>query len=101
MSKISILAKLTAAPGKRDEAIAVLSEQVGLVADEVGCEIYALHTDNGDDVTIWFYERYTDQAALDFHGQTPAMKALGPKLKGLMAARPEITLVTPIVAKGI
>lgn len=100
MSKIAILAKLTAAPGKRDELVAVLSAQVGLVSDETGTEVYALHVGDDED-SVWFYERYTDEAALAFHGQTDAMRELGPKLKGLVAARPEITKLTPVVAKGL
>jgi quinol monooxygenase YgiN len=101
MSKIAVLAKLTAAEGKRAEALAVLSAQVALVNGETGTEIYALHTDDGDDVTIWFYELYTDDAALAHHSGSEAMAALGPKLKGLMAARPEIKRLTPVTAKGL
>jgi quinol monooxygenase YgiN len=101
MSKIAVLAKLTAAEGKRAEAIAVLSAQVGLVNDETGTEIYALHTDDSDDVTIWFYELYVDAEALAHHSGTPAMAALGPKLAGLMAARPQIIKLSPVTAKGL
>lgn len=101
MSKIAVLAKLTAAEGKRAEALAVLSAQVALVNGETGTEIYALHTDDGDDVTIWFYELYSDDAALAHHSGSEAMAALGPKLKGLMAARPEIKRLTPVTAKGL
>ena len=101
MSKIAVLAKLTCLPGFRPEVIEILSAQVALVADEAGTEVYALHTDNTDDVTIWFYERYTDQESLALHGKTEVMAALGPKLKGKMAARPELTMLSPVVAKGL
>lgn len=101
MSKIAVLAKLTAAEGKRSEAVAVLSAQVGLVNEETGTEIYALHTDDSDEVTIWFYELYLDAEALALHSGSPAMAALGPKLKGLMAARPEIMRLSPVTAKGL
>ncbi len=101
MSKIAVLAKLTAAEGKRDELVAVLSAQVGLVNDETGTEIYALHTSATDEVTVWFYELYTDKAALDAHSTSENMKALGPKLKGLTAGRAEIIPLTPVVGKGL
>jgi quinol monooxygenase YgiN len=101
MSKIAVLAKLTAAEGKRAEAIAVLSAQVGLVNGEAGTEIYALHTDDADEVTIWFYELYADADALALHGGSAAMAELGPKLKGLMAARPQIMRLSPVTAKGL
>jgi quinol monooxygenase YgiN len=101
MSKIAVLAKLTAAEGKRAEAIAVLSAQVDLVNGEAGTEIYALHTDDGDDVSIWFYELYADADALAHHSGSAAMAELGPKLKGLMAARPQIMRLSPVSAKGL
>ena len=101
MSKISVLAKLTAAEGKRGEAVAVLSAQVGLVNEETGTEIYALHTDDSDEVTIWFYELYSDAESLAHHSGSPAMAALGPKLAGLMAARPQIMRLSPVTAKGL
>lgn len=101
MSKIAVLAKLTAIEGKRDEVVKILSDQVAAVSGEAGTQIYALHIDPKDQTSIWFYELYADQAAFEFHGSTPAMAALGPKLKGLMGGRPELTILTPVVGKGI
>ena len=101
MSKIAVLAKLTTKAGARAEVIEILTAQVAAIADEEGTEVYALHTDDGDEVTVWFYERYTDAASLDRHGKTDLMAALGPKLAGKMAARPEIIRLSPVVAKGL
>jgi quinol monooxygenase YgiN len=101
MSKIAILAKLSAAEGKREELLKVLAAQVGLVNDEQGTEVYALHAAIDDDTTVWFYELYTDEAAFTHHGTTDAMKALGPKLAGLLAGRPEIIKLNPVTAKGL
>jgi quinol monooxygenase YgiN len=98
--KVSVLAKIVTLPGKRQEALDVFAAQVAAVASEEGTEVYALHT-GADDDTIWFYELYTDKAALDAHGKTESMKALGPKLAGLLAGRPEIMLLTPVAAKGL
>ncbi len=100
-STIAVLAKLTAKPGNRDQVVAILSDMVAAVEDEPGTVTYALHTANDDDVTIWFYERYTDDTALAAHSAGDAMKALGPRLAGLMAARPEIIRLTPHAAKGV
>jgi quinol monooxygenase YgiN len=98
---LAVVAKLTAAPGKRDEVVAVLSGMVEAVRAETGTTVYALHTQNDDDVTVWFYERYVDDSALAAHGASDAMKSLGPKLAGLLGGRPEIIQLTPIVAKGV
>jgi quinol monooxygenase YgiN len=101
VSKIAVIAKLTAAPGKRDDLVAVLTAQVAAVNDEAGTEIYALLTSNDDDTSVYFFERYTDADALKAHSTSDGMKALGPKLKGLVAAAPEIIRLTPVAAKGI
>ncbi|MEM9036754.1 MAG: antibiotic biosynthesis monooxygenase [Actinomycetota bacterium] len=102
MSKVAIIAKLTAAEGKRDDLVAALTEHaVAAVADEPGCEIYAPHADTGDEVTVWFYELYTDGDALAAHGKTEGFAAMGAALGGLLAGAPEIHVLDPIVAKGL
>lgn len=101
MSKPVILAKLVAAPGKRDELVAVLSGMVEHVKTEPGTELYALHLAKDDDVTVWFYERYTDDAAFAAHGSSEFMKGLGGKLKGLVGGAPELIHLTDVVAKGL
>ncbi len=101
MSKPVVLAKLTAAPGKRDELVAVLSGMVEHTKTEPGTELYALHVAKDDDVTVWFYERYTDDAAFAAHGTSDVMKGLGPKLKGLVGGAPELIHLTDVVAKGL
>ncbi len=101
MSKIAVIAKLTTNEGKRDEVVAVMTAMVEAVNAEVGTEIYALHTQADDDVTIWFYELYTDKDSLKAHGTSEAMAASGPKLKGLLAGRPEIIMLNPVAAKGL
>lgn len=101
MSQLAVIAKLTAAPGKRDELVAVLQELVTGVADEDGTLIYALHTSNGDDTSVYFYELYTDQAANDVHSKSPTMAAVGPKLAGLLGGMPELTMLTPVGSKGL
>ena len=99
-SVIAVIAKITAKPGSRDQVVAVLAEMVQAVNNEPGTLTYAMHTQADDDVTVWFYERYSDAAALATHGSSDAMKASGPKLAGLLAGRPEIIRLTPHSAKG-
>lgn len=101
MSKITLLAKLTIAEGKADEARAAAEAAVAAAEEEAGLEIYSFHADNADPNVFYFFEMYTDQGALDVHGKgdrmKPAMKALG----GVLAGRPEITMLTPVTAKGL
>src|SRR5687768_11979404 len=101
MPKIAMLAKLTAAEGKRDELVTVMSELVKAVEDEPGTLAYALHTDDADANVVWFYELYENEDALKAHGGSEAMRAVGGKLAGLVGGRPELIRVTPVAGKGL
>ncbi|MGI9616885.1 MAG: putative quinol monooxygenase [Acidimicrobiales bacterium] len=101
MSKISLIAKLTAAEGKAGELDTALREVVVAAEEEEGLEIYSVHADKADSNVFYFFELYRDQDALDVHGRgdrmKPAMKALG----SMLAGRPEVTMLDPVVAKGL
>lgn len=95
---ITIVAKLQANPGKEDELRAVLTEMVGNVKEkEAGKALaYSLHVADNDPTLFLFYEQYADAAALDAHGKTEHMAAMGGKLRGLLAGRPVIERYTQI-----
>jgi quinol monooxygenase YgiN len=101
MSKVAVIAKITALPDKRDEVVAILSGMVKKVEDEPGTLVYSLNTDKGDPDVIWFYELYTDDAALGTHGGSDAMKEMGQQLRGLAAGRPELFVLDLVAAKGL
>lgn len=101
MSKVALLAKLTAAEGKRDELVEAFSSMFDAVAGEAKTEIYALHLDASDENVVWFYELYTDQEGFDAHGKSEAMKAAGASLGPLLGGRPELIFLTPARAKGV
>ena len=101
MAKVAMVAKMTAAAGKRDELVEALGSLSDAVAEEEGTEIYALHLDAADADVVWFYELYRDGDALAAHGGSEAMKAIGPQLASLLAGRPELIFLTPVRAKGL
>jgi quinol monooxygenase YgiN len=70
-------------------------------ANEPGTLIYALHTDDKDPNVAYFYELYSDKDALVSHGGSDTMKTVGRGLKDLLAGRLEVTMMTPVAAKGI
>ena len=53
-----------------------------------------LHEDQAEADVMWVYEEYTDQAALDSHGSSDAMKALGGSIGPFLAGRPELVFTT-------
>jgi quinol monooxygenase YgiN len=102
MAKHAVIAKVTAASGKRDELVAVFAGMVDAVRNEDGTELYALLTDKTNADVVWFWEMYSDQAAVDAHTSGEAMKAVGAKLGGLIAPGGfELIFVEPVAAKGL
>ena len=101
MSKIALIAKLTAAEGKADELEAALANLIGAADSEPGLEIYSVHADTSDPGVYWFYELYRDSDALDVHGKGDEMKAAMGALGGLLGGRPEVMRLAPVAAKGI
>ena len=101
MTKVALVARMTAAPGKRDELVEAFGALYEAVAGEEGTEVYALHLDAGDEDVVWFYELYRDMGALTAHGTSDAMKAMGPQFGSLLAGQPELTFLTPVRAKGL
>ncbi len=102
MSKLTLIAKLTAAEGKAEELSAALSNMIAAAGEEDGLEIYSVHADASDEDVFYFFELYRDQAAFDVHGKGEGMKAaMGALGGGLLGGRPEITMMSPIAAKGL
>lgn len=101
MSKISVIARIPATPGKRAELVQALQQALDNVQGEAGTLMYVLHEDVKDEDAVWIYELYSDQAALDAHSSSPGMKALGPALAGLVAGRAELTILKPVGGKGL
>ncbi len=101
MSKISLIAKLTAADGKGPELEAALASLIAAAEEEAGLEVYSAHADRANPGVYYFFEMYADGDALAIHGKGDAMKSAMGALGGLLGGRPEVTLLEPVVAKGL
>ncbi len=102
MSKPALIAKITAAEGKRDELIAACQKMIDYVtASEPGTEVYVLHTDGKDENVVWYYELYSDKDALTTHGTSEAMAAFGKEIAPLLGGKTEITRLSPVSGKGL
>jgi quinol monooxygenase YgiN len=101
MSKIALIAKLTAAEGKADELKEALRALIEAAESESGLEVYAANQAADDPQVFWFFELYADQAALDVHGKEDPMRGAMKQLGGLLGGRPEVTMLSPVVAKGL
>jgi quinol monooxygenase YgiN len=101
VDKVGELAKITAAPGKRAELLEALKKMLAQAETEDDTLAYVFHEDAADDVTVWTYELYSDQAARDAHGASPAMAEIGPSLVGLLGGAPELIKLRPVMGKGL
>ncbi len=101
MSKIAVIAKVKAIEGKREALVGALQAGLDTAAGEPGTIFYILHEDAADEHTLWVYEMYADQAAVDAHLSSDAYKALGPAIRPFLDGRPELTVVKPIGGKGV
>ena len=100
MSKISLIAKLTAAEGKSAELEDALKGVIAASAEEDGLEIYSAHAASDEPGVYYFFELYRDGDALGIHGKGDGMRAAMAAFAGCLGARPEITMMTPVTAKG-
>ncbi len=101
MSKTSLIAKLTAVEGKESELEEVLRGVIAAAGEEAGLEVYSAHGAKDEPGVYYFFELFADDDALAVHGKGEAMAAAMGKFKGLLAGRPEVTMMSPIAAKGL
>ena len=102
MAKTAVHVKLTAQPGKGKELVEAFSSLYdGPLDAESGCELHIIHQASDDPDIVVFYELYSDADALATHSAGEALKAVFPKLAGLVAGRPEMINLIPMNAKGL
>lgn len=84
MTERIMFATMKAQPGKRDELKAAFAGMFEQAATEPGTLLYTL-VEGDDPDTLYFWEQYADQAAMDAHMGSDALAALHQKLGGLLA----------------
>jgi quinol monooxygenase YgiN len=100
MSKISVIANLTALPGKFDELVALADQMVALAKSEPGTEVFTLSL-SADEGAVWFFEVFTDEQALNEHRDSEGMKSFGPTLQRVAEPEFESHLLSFRDAKGV
>ena len=102
MGEIAVFAKLTARPGGRAELLDALGPLIrSAMEDEPGTEVYAVHLDTENDDAVWFYEIFTNQAALDAHAANETrMQDVGAQVQELLAGAIELSWGRVHLLKG-
>lgn len=95
---ITLVANMQAKPGKEKELEAALQTQFPQVQLEKGTLAYVLHRSTDKVGHFFFYEKYQDKQALDFHGATPYLKEVFSNIADLLLEKPEIKLYEEVAA---
>jgi quinol monooxygenase YgiN len=90
MNKFTLLGKLTAHPGKRDELVALLLEASTSLDHMEGCELYIINESVDDPDAIWVTELWRDAEA---HADSLKNEEV---LAVIQRARPLIAGVEPV-----
>jgi quinol monooxygenase YgiN len=77
-----LIGQMKAAPGKRDELVAILSESTGGMP---GCLSYVVAKDTADADALWITEVWTDKASHAASLQLPAVQAAIAKARPIIA----------------
>ena len=93
-----LIGKMTAAPGKRDELIAILLEGV---ANMPGCLSYIVAKDTSDANSIWITEAWDSKASHEASLSLPFVKEAIGKGRPLIAGFGDRVVTTPVGGTGL
>ena len=93
-----LIGKMTTAPGKRDEVIAIL---VGVAANMPGCLSYIVAKDTSDVNSIWITEAWESQASHDASLSLRSVKEAIAKARPLIAGFSDRSVTTPVGGHGL
>jgi quinol monooxygenase YgiN len=93
-----LIGKMTAAPGKRDELIAVLLDAVDNMP---GCLTYIVAKDTNDANAIWITEVWDGQASHEASLSLPSVKQSIAKGRPLIAGFGDRVVTTPVGGFGL
>lgn len=87
---VTMLVKLDVKPGQMDAARSAMAKAVELSQTEDGCIAYDLYSVDDDPDTLYLWEVWQDQAALDTHMKQPHMPDLMAALFPTLARDPDM-----------
>jgi len=91
MSIVMIVVEFDVKPERRDDFVKLMSKHAELSRAEDGCLQFDVMIPGDSNSTVFFVERWRDQAALDVHSKEPRMaenrEVYTPWLNGRKASR--------------
>lgn len=93
-----MIARITTAPGKRDEMISILRESA---ANMPGCLSYVVAEDSGEDNILWITEVWDSQASHDASLSLRQVQDAIPRAKAIVANFEKFAATIPVWGTGI
>lgn len=93
---LTVVAEITAKPGKEEDLRAALLALVEPTRKEEGCVEYDLHVSTDSPGAFVFYENWTSREALDRHLASPHLERFKARMDELLASPPRILTYTRI-----
>lgn len=101
MTQYGLYGRLNAAPGRRDELVALLLEGARALGDLPGCLQYVVNRAQAEPDAIWVTELWESEAAHDAELERGAVRAIIARTRPLIAAGGEQIRLTPVGGKGM
>lgn len=101
MHHYSLINKLTAKPGKRDEAISILLESGKPFLQNKACILYLVYQDTVDQNLIWVVDLWTSQQEHDAATANQALRPFVAQVAPLLEDAPEQIKVALMGGKGL
>jgi quinol monooxygenase YgiN len=89
---LNVIATIQVKDGKAEEFIKEVRKIQPKVLKDPGAFAYILHRDVKDPNKFYFYEKYQDQKAIDYHASTAHLKAFFQAIGPIMKGPPEINV---------
>jgi quinol monooxygenase YgiN len=93
-----LIGKMTAAPGRRHELIAILLEGISAMP---GCLSYIVAEDPGDENAIWITEAWDEKASHEASLSLPSVRGAIAKGRPLIAGFSDRVVTTPVGGHGL
>lgn len=93
-----LIGQMLAAPGKRDELLAILGEGTN---DMPGCLSYVIAKDPTNVDALWITEVWTDKDAHAASLKLPSVQAAIAKGRSIIAGFPQRFETTPVIGHGL
>ncbi|AKL96911.1 hypothetical protein CACET_c34680 [Clostridium aceticum] len=91
---VSLIAKITAIPGKETQLMEAITNLTKITREETGCITYIPHVSVENTAEIIIFEQYVDEAALQYHASSPHFNAVFAERSGELLSKPiEVTML--------